>query len=99
VITSLGVTFNVDSARRKNLRAVSASRRAETSTSMICPCWSTARYTYRHTPLTLTYVVVDEPPVAGRVTGESGRVGQQRREALHPSVDGDVVDLDPALDQ
>jgi hypothetical protein len=49
VTTSPGVTFSVDSARRKNRRA-SASRRAETSTSMICPYWSTARYTYRHTP-------------------------------------------------
>jgi hypothetical protein len=30
-----------------------AGDRAETSTSMIWPYWSTARYTYRHTPLTL----------------------------------------------
>jgi hypothetical protein len=31
VTTSVGITFNVDSARRKNLRAASASRRVETS--------------------------------------------------------------------
>jgi hypothetical protein len=37
VTTSPGVTFNVDSARRKNRRAASASRRVETSTSMTCP--------------------------------------------------------------
>jgi hypothetical protein len=49
-------TFNTDSARRKNRRAASASRRADTSTSMTCPYWSTARYTYRQTPFTLTYV-------------------------------------------
>jgi hypothetical protein len=33
------------------------------------------------------------------VAAESGGVGQQRREALHPPVDGDVVDLDAAFDQ
>jgi hypothetical protein len=43
VITSLGFTFKISSARRKNLRAVAASRRAETSTSMTCPSWSMAR--------------------------------------------------------
>jgi hypothetical protein len=56
VTISLGVTFNVDSARWKNRRAAPASRRADTSTSMTCPYWSTARYTYRQTPFTLTYV-------------------------------------------
>jgi hypothetical protein len=45
------------------------------------------------------YVVIDEPPVAGRVTGVPGGVGQQWREPLHPPVDGDVVDLDAAFDQ
>ena len=54
VTTSVGRTFNVASARRKNRRAAAASRRAETSTSMTWPSWSTARYTYRQTPLTLT---------------------------------------------
>jgi hypothetical protein len=34
---------------------------------------------------------------AGRVAGEAGGVGQQWREPLHPSEDGDVVDLDTAL--
>jgi hypothetical protein len=54
VTTSLGVTFNADSARRKNRQAASASRRVETGTSMTCSCWSTAQYTYRQTPLTFT---------------------------------------------
>jgi len=31
------------------------------------------------------------------VPAGSGGLGEQRRESLHPSVDGDVVDLDPAL--
>jgi hypothetical protein len=29
--------------------------------------------------------LVDVPPIAGRVPGESGRVAQQRREPLHPT--------------
>jgi len=33
------------------------------------------------------------------VAGEPGRVGQQRREALHPPEHGDVVDLRPAFEQ
>jgi hypothetical protein len=45
VTTSLGRTFNIVKARWKNRRAAFASRRAETSTSMTCPNWSTARYT------------------------------------------------------
>jgi hypothetical protein len=44
-------TFNKVIARRKNRRAAAASRRAA-STSMSWPCWSTALYTYRQTPLT-----------------------------------------------
>ena len=40
---------------------------------------------------------IQEPPVTRRVPREPGRVGQQRTEPLHPSVDGDVVDLDAAL--
>jgi hypothetical protein len=43
VTTSEGTTFNADSARWKNRRAASASRWAETSTSITCPYWSTAR--------------------------------------------------------
>jgi hypothetical protein len=45
VTTLLGVTFTIDGARRKNRRAVPASRRADTGTSMTCLYWSTARYT------------------------------------------------------
>jgi len=44
VRTSPGVTFDAASARRKNLRAASASRRVEISTSMTRPSWSIARY-------------------------------------------------------
>src|SRR4051812_33203769 len=41
--------------------------------------------------------LVDEPPVADRVSARSGRIGEEWREALHPPVDGDVIDLDPTL--
>ena len=43
--------------------------------------------------------LVDVPAVADPVPGEPGRVGQQRREPLHPPVHGDVVDVDAALGQ
>jgi hypothetical protein len=33
------------------------------------------------------------------VPGEAGRVGEQRREALHPWLDGDVIYLDTPLGQ
>src|SRR6266511_707311 len=42
--------------------------------------------------------LIDEPPVTWGVAAPSGGVGHQRREPLHPSVDGDVVDLDAAFD-
>ena len=38
----------------KNRCAAFVSRLSGTNTSMTCPYWSTARYTYRHTPATLT---------------------------------------------
>jgi hypothetical protein len=50
-------------------------------------------------PVDLGVGLVDVPPVAGRVAGKPGGVGQQRRKPLHPPVDADVVDLDPTFDQ
>ena len=43
--------------------------------------------------------LVDEPAVTGTVPARPGRVDQQRGEALHPPVDGHVVDLDATLGQ
>jgi hypothetical protein len=37
------------------------------------------------------------PTVADRVTARPGRLGQQGREPLHPAIDRDMVDLDPAF--
>ncbi len=54
VATSVGRTFTVAIARRKNRRAAKTSRRAQTSRSMTWPCWSPARYTYRKSSLILT---------------------------------------------
>jgi hypothetical protein len=48
------VTFKVASTRWKSRVAASPSRRVDTSTPMTWRCWSTAWYTYRHTPLTVT---------------------------------------------
>ncbi len=41
--------------------------------------------------------LIDEPTVTDRVSARSGRVGQERCEALHPPEHGDVIDLDPTL--
>jgi hypothetical protein len=41
--------------------------------------------------------LIDEPPVTRRVPSKAGRFSEQRREPLHPPVDGDVVDLDAAF--
>jgi hypothetical protein len=43
--------------------------------------------------------LIHEPAIPDQVAAGSGGVGQQRREPLHPPVDGDVVDLDAALDE
>jgi hypothetical protein len=66
---------------------------------MTCPYWSTARYTYRQTPLTFTYVSSTSHLSPGEWRANRGGVGQQRGEPLHPPEDGYVVDLDAALDQ
>ena len=43
--------------------------------------------------------LVHKPPIADTVTTRPSRVDQQRREALNPSVDRDVVDFDPTFGQ
>ena len=41
--------------------------------------------------------LVDEPTVTYQVAARPRRIREERSEALHPSVDGDVIDLDPTL--
>ena len=41
--------------------------------------------------------LVDEPAIPGHVPTRPGRVDQQRREPLHPPIEGHVVDLDATL--
>jgi hypothetical protein len=41
--------------------------------------------------------LVDLPAITNRMPTGPGRLGQQRRESLHPAVDGDVVDRDAAF--
>jgi hypothetical protein len=48
-------------------------------------------------PTHLDVGLIDLPAAADRVSAGPGGVGQQRREAHHPPVDGGVVDLDAAL--
>ena len=55
---------------------------------MTWPYWSTARYTY-----------VREPAVTDAVPARPRSLDDERGEALHPPVDGDVIDLDAAFGQ
>jgi hypothetical protein len=41
--------------------------------------------------------LVHQPTISYGVPARAGSLGQQACEPLHPSVDGDVVDLDAAL--
>jgi hypothetical protein len=41
--------------------------------------------------------LIHKPAISHGVSAGAGGVGQQRREPHHPALDGDVVDLDPAL--
>jgi hypothetical protein len=43
--------------------------------------------------------LIGEPPVTGNVAARPGGLDELRREPLHPSVDGDVIDGDAALGQ
>jgi hypothetical protein len=42
---------------------------------------------------------VDEPAAADRVPARRGRVDREGREAPHPSVQGDVIHVDPTFGQ
>jgi hypothetical protein len=41
--------------------------------------------------------LVDIPAITDGMATRTGRVDQQRREALHPPIDRDVINLDPPL--
>ena len=69
------------------------------TTSMTWPNWSIARYTYLPPPASDLHVGLVQPAVPDQVRRRAGRLGQQRRESLHPPVDGHVVDLDTAFGQ
>jgi hypothetical protein len=64
---------------------------------MTCPYWSTARAVYRPGPRNLHVGLIDKPATVHAVAAWAGRVNQQRREPLDPSVQGHMVDLDAAL--
>ncbi len=53
VVTSAGAPWTLIDLEKDRVAAFT-SRLAETYTSMTCPCWSTARYTYRQVPATFT---------------------------------------------
>ena len=97
VMTLTGVRLVVPMARSKNRRAALTSRRDVTNTSMTWPNWSIARVDVAPAPGDLHIRLVRLPAVADGLAAGPGCVSQQWREPLHPSIDRDVVDLDPAL--
>ena len=66
---------------------------------MTCPCWSIARYRYVQRPDDLHVRLIDEPPVTGSMAARPGSFDELGGEALHPPVDGDVINGDTALGQ
>jgi hypothetical protein len=47
-----------------------------------------------HWPATLHIGLVDLPAISNTMSARPSSLGQQRREPLHPAINGDVVDLD-----
>ena len=95
--TSTGVILVAPIARSKNRRAALASLAGGDEHVDDLP--ELVDRTVNVVPLTgdLRIGLVDLPAVADSVAARLGGVGQQRREAHHPPVDGYVVDLDTAL--
>jgi hypothetical protein len=70
-----------------------------TNTSMTCPDWSIAPVHVAPPPSDLHIGLVHLPAIADPMSAGPSSLGQQRREPLHPPIDGDVVDLDATLSQ
>jgi hypothetical protein len=99
VTTSVGVTVNVSSARRKNRRAGVCIPPAGDKHVDDLPVLVDGPVHVAPHPVDLDVCLVNEPAVAGRVAAEPRCIREQRREPPYPPVDGDLVDLDTALDQ
>jgi hypothetical protein len=84
-------------ARWKNRRAALTSRCVETKTSMTWAELVDGAVHVTPPPGYLDVGLVDPPAIADGVPARPGGLSEQRREPLHPAVDRDVVDLDPAL--
>jgi hypothetical protein len=86
----------VPSARSKNRCAAVASRRADQHVNDLAE--QVERLVHIAAPAGDLHVgLVHQPAVPDRMPVRPSGVGQQRRESLHPAVDGDVVDLDAAF--
>jgi hypothetical protein len=95
VVTVALVTPLVASQVPTTFAAISV--RLSGSQSRIVFAWARVRSAVVAAGLEL--IVCCSPSITRRVPGESGGIGQQWREALHPPVDAEVVDLDATLDQ
>jgi hypothetical protein len=98
VTTSTGATFVVAMARSKNRRAAVITPRGDEHVDDL-PELIDRTVHIPPSSSDLHVGLVHEPAISYSVPAGAGSLCQQRREPLHPSVDGDVVDLDPAFSQ
>ena len=82
-----------------NRRVAARSRFSVTRTSMTWPNWSIARVQIDPAPGDFDVRFVDAPPITRAVPAGSCRIDEQRREPLHPPIDGHVINRDAALGQ
>jgi hypothetical protein len=66
---------------------------------MTCPNLSAAPVQGQPSDRDFEVGLVDEPAVTAAVTGGTGGVDEKRREALHPSVHADMIDVDAPFGQ
>jgi hypothetical protein len=99
VTTSDGLTLSVVMARLRNRRAAGAIPLRRYQYVDDLPVLVDGAVDVAPHAGDLDIRLVDVPPITGGVAAEPSDVDEQRREALDPPVDGDVVDLDAAFDQ
>jgi hypothetical protein len=96
VVTLTGIV-SARNARMKKRRAAARSRVAESRTSMTWPYWVDRPVEIGSATSDLHAGLAGEPPISGSVPTGPGRLGELRREPLHPPVDSDVIHGDNAF--
>jgi hypothetical protein len=98
VTTSIGIVFAVPMACSKNRRAALPSRWADKDIDDLAELVDGAVHVAPPAG-DLHIGLIHVPAVPDGVPTGPGGLGEQRREPLHPAVDGDVVDLNAPLSQ